>query len=218
MLTALVILPSCAGRRFVTPAFYEKAEGHQIIAVLPYEMIFTGKKPKKLTVRQVREIEEAESLAFQESFYHMLFSQSTRRRYPIQVEIQPVDQTNRILERKGIGIRESWEMDSRELARVLRVDAIVRTRIIKHRFMSGLASFGIEVGNAVLNEILYDTPLRIFLPNPTKGIKAECTLHNARDGSILWGIDLKDKIDWTMKADHIIHHINHYFAKKFPYR
>lgn len=218
VLTAMVILPGCAGRDFTTPAFYEKSEGHRIIAVLPYEMIFKGKKPKKLTVSQIRQIEEEESLAFQESLYHMLFNQTTRYRRPVRVDIQPIEKTNRILEREGIGIRDSWEISSEELSRVLRVDAVVRTRVIKHRFMSGLASFGVEVGNAILNEILEDTPLRIFVPNPTKGIRAHCSLHNGRDGTILWGIDFKEKIDWTMKANHIIQHINHFFARKFPYR
>lgn len=218
LLAAIVIMPGCVGRDFTTPAFYEKSQGHRIIAVLPYEMIFKGKKPKKLTVRQVRQIEEDESLAFQESLYHMLFNQTVRDTGPVRVKIQPVTMTNRILEREGIDIRDSWELSSEKLARVLGVDAVVRTWVMKHRFMSGLASFGIELGNSILNDILADTPLQIFVPNPTKGIRAHCSLLNGRDGDILWEIDFKGEIDWKIKANRIVHRINHYFARKFPYR
>ncbi len=218
LITILLVTPSCTGNYFVTPAFYEKAEGHRIIAILPFEMIFTGKKPKKLTIPQIRDIEEQESLAFQDSFYTMLMHQATRSTHPILVEIQAVDTTNHILEKKGITIRDTWEMNSEELAHLLNVDAVVRTRVIKKRFMSGLASFGIEVGNMILNEILEDTPLRIFAPNPTSGIKAECQVCDGRDGSVLWAIDMKDATDWTLPANEIIHNINHYFARNFPYR
>lgn len=222
LLSSLVLLvltmQFCGARRYVTPAFYEKAANHRIIAVVPFEMIFTGKKPKKLTPRQVAEIEEMESIAFQQSLYRLLFRQTTRNRHPVRIDIQPADKTNQILEYNRIGIRDSWEMNSEELARMLRVDAVVRTRIIKRRCMSGLASFGIELGNAILNSLLEDTPLAVFVPNPTKGIKAECYLYNGRDGSALWGIDLVDQTDWTTPANAIIDGINHYFARKFPYR
>ncbi len=164
VLSAVIsLITSCSGRRYVTPAFYEKSRGHRIIAIVPYEMIFTGKKPKKLTLRQVRRLEELESLAFQDSLYSYLFRQATKRRYPIRIEIQPVEKTNNILEKQGIDIRDSWELNTEELARVLKVDAVVRTKVIKHRYMSGLASFGIEMGNAIVNSLLEDPP-RTFVP------------------------------------------------------
>ena len=214
----VMMMQFCAGRQYVTPAYVDKSTNHRIVAVVPFEMVFTGKKPRKLTVRQVREIEEAESIAFQESLYRLLLRQTTRYRHPVRVGIQPVDKTNRILERNNIGIRDSWEMAPEELARILRVDAIVKTRVIKRRFMSGLASFGIEVGNAVLNAILEDTPFAVFVPNSTNAIKAECFICNGRDGVVLWGIDLVDETDWRMPANEIIDNINRYFARKFPYR
>jgi hypothetical protein len=218
LFTLLALMPYCGGRHFVTPAFYDKAEGHRIIAVVPFQMIFKGKKPKKLSVRQIREIEESESLAFQDSLHRLLFRQSVKHRNPIRINIQDVDKTNDILEKKGIEIRDTWGMNSEELASILQVDAVVRTRVIKHRYMSGLASFGVEVGNAVLNAILEDTPLQIFVPNPTKKIHAECSLDNGRDGTVLWEIDVNENIDWRLSANDIIDHINHFFARKFPYR
>lgn len=218
-LVLLVLLTQfCGTRRFVAPTFYEKANNHRVIAVLPFEMIFTGKQPKKLTGQQIKKIEEMESLAFQDSLYHLLFRQSTKRHHPVRIEIQPVVRTNRILDEHGIGIRESWDIESEELAHLLHVDAVVRTRVEKRRYMSGLASFGIEMGSVILSEVLDDSPFAFIVRIPTSAIRAECYLYNSRDGSALWGISLVDDTDWRLPANEIIHHINHYFARKFPYR
>lgn len=208
----------CGGRIYTDPIFIEKTMGHRIIAILPFEMVFTGKKPKNLSVQQIRKIEEVESIAFQNSFYNTLLHQTTKYRNPIRIDIQSTRQTNSILERNNIGIRESWDMESQELARILKVDAVVRTRIEKRRYMSGLASFGLELGTDILNELLADTPLMIFLPTATNRIKAGCYLCNGRDGAVLWSLDVVDETDWRMSADDIVDGVNFHFAKKFPYR
>jgi len=208
----------CGTRSYATPQFYKNAMHHRTIAVLPYEMVLTGKQPKKLTRKQVYQIEEIESQAFQESFYHMLYNQSNRRRHPVRIRIQPVRDTNFILKENGIDIRSSWYMSPRRLAYILGVDAIVRTRIEKRRFMSGLASLGIEIGSSILNEILEDLPIAFFVRAPTSAIKAECSIYDGRDGSTLWNITLVDDTDWRLPANEIIHHINQYFARNFPYR
>jgi hypothetical protein len=131
----------CTSVRYTNPIFTEKTQDHRIIAVIPFEMIFTGKQPKKLPPQQIDKIEEVESIAFQNSLYHLLSQQQRRLHHPLRIDIQPVQKTNRILDQQGISIRDSWYMDSRELAHILRVDAVVRTTIEKKRYMSGLASF-----------------------------------------------------------------------------
>ncbi|MCP5102441.1 MAG: hypothetical protein GY950_03630 [bacterium] len=218
ILLLAVMIQFCGHRIYTDPVFIEKTNGHRVIAVLPFEMIFTGKQPKKLNPQQIQKIEEVESIAFQNSLYHALFHQTTRYRYPVRIDIQPVEKTNRILDKHNIGIRDSWDIDSDELARLLRVDAVVRTRVEKRRYMSGLASFGIEVGNIILNTLLEDSPLSIFVPNPTKRIKAGCYLYNGRDGAVLWGFDVVDEADWTLPANAVMDGVNHHFAKRFPYR
>jgi hypothetical protein len=214
----VLFLQFCGGGQIIDPIFLEKTSNHKEIAILPFEMVFRGKKPKKLTEEQIRDIENHESIAFQRSLFNSLCYQYTRRWNPLSIKIQSVQQTNRILAKHGIDIRESWSLDSQQLARLLRVDAIVRTRVEKKRYMSGLASFGIEVGNSILNALLEETPLSIFIPNPTKRIVAECYLLNGRDGEILWESRVKDDADWSLPANQIINDINHHIASNFPYR
>jgi hypothetical protein len=214
---AVLMLQSCIKTRFYPSDFYEKTADHRIIAILPFEMVMTGRQPKKLTVEQTERIEEVESLAFQNSLLHRLFGESTHYRRPLRIDIQSVTTTNRILDEHGISIRESWYIDPQEAARLLNVDAVIKTRVIKRRYMSDLASFGIELGSALL-DILSDSSLWIFFPNRTNDIKAECYLYNGRDGAVLWGIDVVESVNWSIPANEMIDRINDFFVRKFPYR
>jgi hypothetical protein len=218
-LVVLVLLTQfCARKWRMDPIFLEKTQDHRIIAVLPFEMVFTGKKPKKLTPEQIGKIEEAESLAFQDSLYRLLCLQQTKRRHPVRIDIQSVKKTNRILEEQGISIRDSWQKEPIELAHILQVDAVIRTRVEKRRYMSGLASFGLELGATILNVILEEFPLGIFIPTATKRIRAECFLYNGKDGYTLWARSVQDSADWSLTANEIIDGINFHFSRKFPYR
>jgi len=215
----VVLFTQFCGRRWrANPVFLEKTGNHHIIAVLPFEMVFTGKQPKKLTADQIREIEEAESLAFQASLYRLLCLEQGRYRHPIVIDIQPVEKTNEILENREISIRQTWRMEPVELARILQVEAVVRTRVEKRRYMSGLASFGLEVGAVLLDVLSEEFPLGIFIPRATKRIRAHCFLYNGKDGFTLWARDVEDYADWSMPANDIIDGITVYFVKRFPYR
>lgn len=213
----VLMLQFCAKGRFYPSDFYEKTADHRIIAILPFEMVLTGKHPKKLNTEQIKKIEEVESLVFQNSLYHQLLGESTGYRAPLRIDVLPIVETNRILENYDVGIRESWYIDPREAARLLKVDAVVKTRINKRRYMSNLASFGIELGNTIL-EILSDSSLWIFFPNRTNDIKAQCYLFDGSDGSTLWGIDILEGVDWSMPANEMIDRITGLVARKFPYR
>ncbi|MCK4765282.1 MAG: hypothetical protein KAW12_23985 [Candidatus Aminicenantes bacterium] len=218
-LAVMVLLTSFCARRWRTnPIFLEKTREHRIIAILPFEMIFTGKKPKKLTHEQVKEIEEAESIAFQHSLYRLLSLQQGKYRHPVRINIQPVEKTNRILADQGIHLRDSWTREPVELAKILGVDAVVKTRIEKRRYMSGLASFGLELGATILNVLSEEFPLGIFIPTATKRIRAHCFLFNGKDGYSLWARNVEDRADWSLSANEIIDGINYHFARHFPYR
>lgn len=209
-------LQFCGGVRYAVPDFHIKTAHHRTIAVLPFEMVFIGKKPKKLSHQQVAKLREVESIAFQKSFYSALMHHKIDSSHPIRIDIQPVGKTNRILDRHGISIRDSWAMDPQELAHLLRVDAVVRTRVEKRRYMSDLASFGIEVGNVILNLIQDD--FRLFVDNSNKDIMAECFILDGGNGEVVWATDLAERADWKLPANEIVDHFNYHLARRFPYR
>ncbi len=222
-LIPLVLLSvACTAVDYESPRFRDLTLGHRTVAVLPFEMVFQGKAPAELTAAQIRAIEEGESLAFQTSLYFRLLNRVGKGK--IGVEIQPVELTNRLLADHRISIRESWEMPTEALARTLGVDAVVRTRVEKTRYLSDLASYGIDLGSHVLAEIIHhNTDGDVHLPIPyglskTHDIFADGALLSGRDGGLLWRVAVYRETDWTRPANDVIEGLTKKLAKKFPYR
>ena len=59
-ITLLVLFAiACAGPKYFTaPDFMQKTTNHKLIAVLPFQMVMTGKKPEKLTDEDIAKVEE----------------------------------------------------------------------------------------------------------------------------------------------------------------
>ncbi len=221
LVTMLLLAAACSTVNYQSPYFAERARHHQIIAVLPFEMVLTGDPPRNLTVQQIALIEEAESVAFQEAYYYRLLHQaSVHRKHPIRIDIQPVETTNRLLEAASIGVRESWGMSAKALARVLRVDALISTSVQKTRYLSDGESFGVDLGLQIVNEIT-EGRLAPVLPwgmVTTHDIWANCELIDSLDGAVLWQTDLAQATDWQYPANQVIAGFTEELAKKFPYR
>ena len=222
LLAATVLLAAaCSTVNYQSPEFAERAAHHQVIAVLPFEMILTGDPPEHLTAQQIAEIEEAESQAFQEAYYHRLLHQaSVHRKHPIRIEIQPVETTNRLLAEAGIGIRESWSMSAKSIANVLRVDAVISTSVQKTRYISGGESFGLDLSLQAVNEIT-EGALAPFLPwnlLKTSDIFANCELIDAVDGAVIWQTDFAHSTNWLVPANQVVAGFTKELAKRFPYR
>jgi hypothetical protein len=219
--TMLLSAAACSTANYQSPQFTERARHHQIIAVLPFEMVLTGDPPRDLTAPQIAQIEEAESVAFQEAYYYrLLHHASVHRKHPIWIEIQPPETTIRLLDEAGIGVRESWGMSAKSLARVLRVDAVISTSVQKTRYLSDGESFGVDLGLTVVNEIS-EGRLASVLPwglVKTHDIWANCELIDSVDGTVLWQTDLAQATDWQYPANQVIAGFTEELAKKFPYR
>lgn len=221
LLSALLFVSACSTANYESPQFSERAIHHQVIAVLPFEMVLDGDPPENLTAAQIAAAEEAESVAFQEAYYYRLLGQSSaHRKRPIRVRIQHVDETNRLLADNGIGIRESWALPAKSLARALRVDAVIRTSVRKTRYLSGGESFVIETGLQVFNEVS-EGRFAGLLPwglTTTHDIWANSVLVDSVDGVVMWQFDLSAATDWRAPANTIIADFTLELAKRFPYR
>ncbi len=208
---------ACRHKYYVSTYFEQQTAGHKIIAVLPAEMIFTGKQPKELAPEDIAVIEEKESRAFQESLVNGIFKYANTRREYMGIDVQDVNTTNKLLQESNISIRESWTANDRELARILGVDAVVRMRIQKKRYMSELASYGIGVGRQIIGMIgrnnKFPTP---YVPNKTNDIYAACNI--VSDNKTLWNDHYQGAADWNNPPDVVINNITDNFGKHFPYK
>ncbi len=208
---------SCGHKNYVSSYLEQQTASHKIIAVLPAEMIFTGKQPKELMPEEIAAIEEKESTAFQESLVNGIFQHANTRRQYMSINVQDVITTNQLLEDHGITIRNSWKKNDKELTSLLGVDAVVRMRIQKKRYMSELASYGVGVGRQIIgmigNNNKFSAP---YIPNKTNDIYAACNV--VSDNKTLWNDNYQGSADWNSPPDLVINNITDNFGKRFPYK
>ncbi len=221
ILATLILLGACTAVHYESPRLAQVAPEQQTIAVLPFEIVFVGKVPADLGPEDIRAIEAGESLAFQHALYDRLLDRSSAtRRRPILVRIQPVETTNRLLDDNGIALRQTWEMPAETLAQTLGVEAVLRTRVEKTRYMSELASWGTEVGLHVLHDASEGRIDWLIPPGLTRtdDVYADSTLISGADGDLLWKVAVQRATDWRRPANDVVLGITKKLARKFPYR
>ena len=221
MLVTVLMLSACTSVHYESPRLAERELNRETIAVLPFEMVLTGRLPAEVSPEAILAIEEAESLAFQHAFYNRLLDRSSvTQKRPILVHIQPLEATNRLLEEAGIAVRESWAMPAEQIARTLGVDAVIRTQVVKERYLSDLASYGTEVGFDFLRRATEGSSDWLIPPGLTRthDIHADSSLISSLDGDLLWKVEIHRATDWRRPANDAIAGITKKLSKKFPYR
>ncbi|MGI9544374.1 MAG: hypothetical protein ACR2MX_14030 [Cyclobacteriaceae bacterium] len=216
----LVMVSACGKPYYLSSTFQDKTKDHEVIAILPVEMIFLGVMPEGLSENDILAIEEAESQAFQISLSNEILRSVKGGKRPLSIDFQPYSTTNQILQENGISIREIWRQSPESLASLLQVDAVVKGRIEKYRYMSDLASYGIYVATDVI-AILSQGALSPYVPlglGKTNDILASCALHSGDDGLVLWSMSQERSADWGRPAPVVIDDINRRLARHFPYR
>ena len=214
---AILIFCSCSRKNYASTYFDQQTAHHKLIAVLPAEIIFTGKQPKNLTAQQIDSMEEGESKSFQVALQNSILRYANSRKYYMTVGVQDISSTLTALEQNKISLRDSWKMDAKHLAKILNVDAVVRMQITKQRYMSDYASYGVGVAE----QILWNTGIggRVPLPNnaaKTNDIYVTCNLLS--DNVTLWNDYYKRSSDWNTPANIIVENIADRFGEHFPYK
>lgn len=216
----LLTIVGCAPEYYLADDFEAITIDHKTVAILPFEMIFTGRRPKDVSVEEMEKLEINESIIFQRSFYKEVLISLQNGRKPIRVKVQNYKKTLQILEENDIGIKESWYEHGEYLADVLGVDAVVGARIHKNRIMSDFASFSFDMINSAYYVISvfkgWNTSAEF---NTTSNeVHADYSLINNGNGEVLWSISYDIAIDWESTPNSIIDKINKGSAKAFPYR
>lgn len=208
---------SCSHKYYTSSFFDQQTAHHKIVAVLPAEMVFTGKQPENLSPDDIRRIEESESKNFQYALYNSILRYANSRKYFTRVNLQDIVMTQKLLEDHNISVRDVWKKDDKELAALLGVDAIVRMRIQKQRYMSDAASYGVSVGR----QIVYNTGLGSkvplpYIPNKTNDIYASCDI--VSNNQTLWNDNYKGVSNWNTPSNVVIENIADNFGQHFPYK
>ncbi|HET9056669.1 MAG TPA: hypothetical protein VFN30_07470 [Chitinophagaceae bacterium] len=210
------IFISCSHKNYSSGYFEQQTAGHKIIAILPAEMIFTGIQPKNITSQQIDSIEESESKIFQASLQNSILHYANTRRYYMTVSIQDINTTLNLMEQHNVSLRDSWKMNAKDLCKILNVDAVVRLTIVKQRYMSDYASYGVNVAEKILGGVG-----RSRLPIPsnagkTNDISVTCNLLS--ENITLWNDYYKGISDWNTPPNIVIGNITDRFGERFPYK
>ena len=219
-LSYLSIVLFCCTPYYISNNFEIQTVNHKEIAILPFEMTYTGLISEELTEEDLILIEEAESIAFMTSYYNEVLRSTRSGKKPIRVNIQHYKNTLQLLDDNGINTFDSWNMKAEDLSEILQVDAVLRGYIEKNQLIPDLESFGIDVGIHILN-ILTNNALWPWLPydlSKSKEVNTNYALIDGRDGSTLWSIAYEVEADWRRPANEIIDDVNRRSSKKFPYR
>jgi hypothetical protein len=217
LLMAFTAVLSCSRRHYASSHFDQQTAHHRVIAILPAEMVFTGVQPKNMTPENIKQIEEQESRDFQVALYNSILQYANSRRYYTTVNVQDFATTQRLLNDSNISVRDAWNKSDLELTKILGVDAVVRMRIQKKRYMSDMASYGVGIAK----QIGYETGVLKRIPLPTglgktNDIYATCAL--VSKGQTLWNNYYKAASDWNNPAHEIIENITDNFGRNFPYK
>lgn len=213
---ALVLFSACSRKHYAVSYFDQQTAHHKLIAVLPAEMIYTGVQPKELTSEDIAKIEENESRIFQSYLVSSILRHANTNKYYTSVGVQDISTTQKLLEDNGISIRDSWKQDDKKLEKILGVDAIVRMRIQKKRYMSDLASMGVSYGQQVLYQIGNVGKYVPYVTNKTNDIYASCNV--VADNQTLWNDDYRGASNYNVSSERVIDNITDNFGQHFPYR
>ena len=219
LLTAsfVLFLFSCSNKYYTASNFAKKTEDHKLVAILPAEVIFSGKQPKNTTPEAIAEAEERESIDFQYALMNSILNHANTKKYITTVNFQDINTTRKILEQNNISVRDSWNKSDDELAKLLKVDAVIRMNIRKQRFMSDEASYGVGVAK----QIVYKTGIGSKVPVPssvgkTYDIYATCNLLS--DNQTLWNDNYKRSTDYEVQPNVVVEWITNWFGENFPYK
>ncbi len=213
----ILFLFSCSNKYYTASNFEEKTENHKVVAILPAEVTFTGKQPKNLSPDAIAKAEERESIDFQYALMNSILNHANTKKYITTVNFQDVNTTLKILEKNSISIRDSWNKDDNELAKLLGVNSVIRMNIRKQRYMSDEASYGVGVAK----QVIYKTGIGSKVPVPssvgkTYDIYATCNLLS--DNQTLWNDNYKRSTDYDTAPNVIVEWITDDFGENFPYK
>lgn len=212
-LFVLLIMISSCGRNRISSTVYQKTARHRVIAILPAEMIYTGTKPKHVTENDMTKMEESESRIFQQYLHDNILENGNTGKYSLRVSVQNYTNTLSLLSTNNISLQDSWYKTDEELCRLLKVDAVVRMKIQKKRYMSDAASMGIDYGKQVLGAVL---KRNVYAPSKTNDIIASCSIIS--NGETVWNDNYRRSADWDTPAEQVVDRITENFAYHIPYR
>ncbi len=199
---------SCNRRAYVADNFEERTQDHLSIAVIPYDVLNTGRRTKRMTDEFMEQQRAWEAEAFQQDLVDRIMRRASRNR-KLVVDMQATTETNTRLEDAGISLVDAHTYTAGELTEILGVDAIVTAYVQKNKVLTEVESAAVAVLTTVLNAP--DAGL-----NRTYEIDMRVSVLD-REGLTLYNDAGRITIDFGLTADQAISRVNTRLIRRFPY-
>ena len=216
----LLVFASCSRNKNLTADYDKFANRHSLIAVLPYDIQITGRKVAEMEQEEIDHLKTVESKLFQQSLYSEVLKRTGNGKKDIKISVQSINKTNRLLKDAGIALVEIGEYSPKELGDILRVDAVISTRLMKEMFLSREEALLMEVATTT---ILDKVPVKVGPFNRSKITRSSevdiyCTIVDAEAESAIWIYNTECDLQWDSDPDDAIEFINRRISKNFPYK
>ncbi len=163
---------------YVNPDFDKIAEDHKIIAIVPFktQVKLRPKQMKDMSNEQLHELEKAEGEGIQTAMYSWFLKRKKRGKLQ-NLEIQDPRTTTAILSKKDINYDNITNYTPKELAEILEVDAVISGDFETNKPMSEGAAVALTLFVGFLGS--------------TNNAIINMSVHNAKDGVLLWNYNKK---------------------------
>lgn len=163
---------------YENPEFDKIAVNHKKIGILPFETTVNLRKKqmKKMTSEGLKRLEEQEGKSIQVAMYSWFLKRKKRGKLKT-IEIQDPKKTTALLKKKNITQDNMSDYTPEELAIILGVDAIISGDYKTSKPMSEGASVALG--------------LLVGFWGTTNSATVNMSVHNAKDGVLLWNYNKK---------------------------
>lgn len=207
----IIIITSCARRRTM-----ERVQDYGIrtIAILPIDLTVAGTKPTKISAEEYQKrIERNRKYMYNALYIDLVQFGDMRLRKYSNAEFQSLDKTRQLLSDKGISDSAVQFMDAADLAKILGVDAIIKTSITQNRVLSDEAAFGVDVIGGVIRSTGANLPLPTGAAR-TSDIYVTCAL--IKSGYAVWSTRFNNSTDWNYPVELAMQDVTRGIARRFP--
>jgi hypothetical protein len=152
-----------------------------------------------------------------------------------KVGVIDLENVNKKIVENGLSISAVSSADAGKIAKMVNADAVVTMKVTSTRYMSNLASYGIDVGTDIFEVLkkfyglknLLNVPIinNVEIPddenqhlNRTNQITVSIKIIQSKDGTVIWNELLNFDTNWDHSYDDEIRNAVEKTVLQFPYR
>ena len=185
---------------FEHPDFETIAKDHKSIAIIPFsaKVSLRPKQMKEITPEQLKEMEISEGESIQTAMYSWFLKR--KKRGKLLIDVQDPGKTNAILKKNEIDIEITTP---EELAKLLEVDAVITGKFETDKPMSDGASIALG--------------LLVGFWGTTNSATVNMSIHNAKDGMLLWNYNKRVVGSLGSSNDQLINKLMRKASRRLAY-